>query len=346
MPTNPQSEVKTRKATDEERQPGAKIEVGKATEPMPGEDSTVTIQTGDVEVTVKPGSESGGNEAEGETPKDETPPEAPKSEAPKSEGDEPDEAKSAHEALVKEYEDLRAQKSLNAKQSKRLQELRTQLGQSGKSGAYDKAAANDKTGAKAKSTTTTPKAPSAKELRYQALPWLKDAVANARRMVGKKPDGKGGTLGDKTVEYAGPIQHVKVRNVGELLLKEQKKPVTAENILALTGLKSAAKLKALAEFEADKSELAPLAENFGKLMKNPGKGQKADQIKDWRTATGNSDGWATGRYLAAIFYVWIDEKRKEAAAAKRDSAKKDKQATAKKDTAKGNGAKGKTPAAA
>lgn len=322
MPTN-QSEVRTRKATDDERKPGASIKVGDATEPMPPKDE------GSGASQSKPDANKDGDKGKPESTtktKDSTAKPAAKPAAAKTDGDAKDKGDSKPKSAAEKLADADL-------------EIRKETKSGSKSAAYDKAGANDKTGAKSK--TTTPKPPSAKEERYKRHPWLKDAVAAARKLSGHKTDSKGVALGDKTVEYAGPVQHEKVRAIVTAMLKKDKKPVTAETVLGATGIKSAAKLKSIAVFEADKSEMAPLSENLGKYMKNPGKDQKASEIKDWQTATGNADGWAVGRYLAAILYVWVEELRKEAAAAKRENKKSGAKAN-------GNGAKAKdkTPAAA
>jgi hypothetical protein len=95
--------------------------------------------------------------------------------------------------------------------------------------------------------------------------------------------------GDDHVPAAGPVQHLKVRHIVEEDLKKENKAVTAENVLEIAGGVSLAQLKKIATFQSDKASLKPLRALGARFDK---------------------DGWAKGRYLASILYVWVEDLRK------------------------------------
>ena len=103
--------------------------------------------------------------------------------------------------------------------------------------------------------------------------------------------------GAKTLEYAGPEQHVRVRT-------EIGTDATEREILSRAGIKNAKALKAIATGEADRSEMRPMRDLARKMV----------------NAEGNPDSWARGRYLAAILYAWIAEIRRDARNAKKAAA--------------------------
>ena len=158
--------------------------------------------------------------------------------------------------------------------------------------AAEKIAANDsngvRTGQKSGAKTGGKKSSTAKKAKRASKypPEIVAAVAKARHLSGHKKGADGKPLGDKTVAYAGPKEHVMVRTrVTELLTKDSKE-VTAANVLALTGIKSQKLLREIATFEADKTAMAPMR----KL-----------------SAEFRGDNWAMGRYLAAIVCAFIDD---------------------------------------
>lgn len=152
--------------------------------------------------------------------------------------------------------------------------------------------------ARAKATADKPKAkrkPRAPSNRYPE--WVPPAVARGRHLSGQK-DGSGG---DETLAYAGPIQHMKVR---KLLAKEfggsvdektgHLEGVTKEQILEAADIKSMKALKEIATFKAGRDAMRPLRPLGAKF---------------------GTDGWAKGRFLAAILVVWAEDLDKAAKAA-------------------------------
>lgn len=124
---------------------------------------------------------------------------------------------------------------------------------------------------------------------------IHSATASGRKLSGIL-DGKG----DKTPAYAGPSQHLKVRNVLDEVIEG---PVTAKAILDYLDC-SSAMLKRLAIGEAPRKDLKVLR-SLGKLTKNE---------------SGKADTWATGRYLAAIVYVYVLELRRNARSSNKGEA--------------------------
>ena len=119
--------------------------------------------------------------------------------------------------------------------------------------------------------------------------WMADAVRRSRVISGKKPGPDGKPLGDKTLNYPGPKQHLFIRKTISEKLDGQ---VTPDAILKLTGIKSHKLLRGVAEWSADKSEMKPL--------------------RPLSRDCNDDTGWSTGRYLASAIVAWIDQLRAEA----------------------------------
>jgi hypothetical protein len=115
--------------------------------------------------------------------------------------------------------------------------------------------------------------------------WVGSATTRAKALSAQKP----GLGADDHVPAAGPVQHLKVRHIVEEDLKKENKAVTAENVLEIAGGVSLAQLKKIATFQSDKASLKPLRALGARFDK---------------------DGWAKGRYLASILYVWVEDLRK------------------------------------
>jgi hypothetical protein len=99
----------------------------------------------------------------------------------------------------------------------------------------------------------------------------------------------------KHVPGASGGQHVRVREFITTTLAEEKKDVTPQNILRLTGYPSYQALEDVAAWKGTRQDLEPLqslGENF------------------------RGDSWAQGRYLAAIVVAFIRRVRMDADAAK------------------------------
>jgi hypothetical protein len=90
-------------------------------------------------------------------------------------------------------------------------------------------------------------------------------------------------VGDSTTAYAGPIQHVKIRKVASEKIGGEP---TKEQVLELAGVKSAKALRDIATFKSGRESLRPLR-SLGAEFGN--------------------DGWAKGRYLAAVLVVWLED---------------------------------------
>ena len=134
----------------------------------------------------------------------------------------------------------------------------------------------------AKKSTAKKPVVGAKQKRNEQFPWLVAAVASAREMSGQKP----GSGGRRTVAYAGPSQHTKIRSrVTEMLDGN----VSPEGILKLSGLRSHRVMRELAEWKADRSEMTPLRPLSSEFQ---------------------GDGWSQGRYLCAVLCAWVDELRR------------------------------------
>lgn len=124
--------------------------------------------------------------------------------------------------------------------------------------------------------------PSPRESNYPE--WVASAVTRGRHLSAQKMGTNGdGPVGDGTTAYAGPIQHVKIRKV--VTGKVTGEP-TKEAILELAGVKSTKALRDIATFKAGRESLRPL--------------------RALGTEFGN-DGWAKGRFLAAVLVVWIED---------------------------------------
>jgi hypothetical protein len=131
-----------------------------------------------------------------------------------------------------------------------------------------------------------PKPPGKKALKYPD--WLPDAVKRSRVISGRKINSKTGEpFGDMTLSYPGPKQHLHIRAAVKGMIEG---PVTADAVLRASGVKSLAKLTAIADWSADKSEMKPMRGEFTK-------------------ACDDNTGWSTGRYLAAALVAWIEELR-------------------------------------
>lgn len=129
-------------------------------------------------------------------------------------------------------------------------------------------------------------------------PWVRDAVARGRALSEAKDPARkaaGGHIG-----YAGPIQHIKVRKVIETQVGGDSKvwdspdgvdhtQIEADKVLELSGVPSVKALRDIATFKSDKPALRPLRE-LGKEFGN--------------------DGWAKGRFLAAILVVLLEDLKK------------------------------------
>lgn len=114
--------------------------------------------------------------------------------------------------------------------------------------------------------------------------WVAPAVTRGRHLSAQKMNADGsGPAGDNTTAYAGPIQHIKIRKVVTEKLGGE---VTKDKILELAGMKSARALRDIATFKSGRESLRPL--------------------RPLGTEFGN-DGWAKGRYLAAVLTVWIED---------------------------------------
>ena len=121
--------------------------------------------------------------------------------------------------------------------------------------------------------------------------WVAPAVQSARKLSGQKP---GTPNPELTNAYAGPAQHIKIREFVTKRLGEEEMDVTSENVLALSGVPSMKALREIATFRSDRASLKPLqplGTNFVNDDKRP-------------------DGWARGRFLAAVLFVWIEELKK------------------------------------
>jgi hypothetical protein len=131
--------------------------------------------------------------------------------------------------------------------------------------------------------------------------WVPTAVARGRHLSGQKEN----SGGDETLAYAGPIQHMKVR---KLIAKEINPSVdekageangwldgvTKEKILEAAECKSAKALRDIATFKAGRDAMRPLRPLGAKF---------------------GNDGWAKGRFLAAVLVVWMEDLDKAAKAA-------------------------------
>jgi hypothetical protein len=134
-----------------------------------------------------------------------------------------------------------------------------------------------------------PKKPSTKKpTSRKAYPeWMKGAVKRSRVLAGGRIDRKTGkACGPDTLSYPGPRQHLAIRTRVSEMLKEKALDVTADNILALTGVKSHATLKKIATWTAPKEAMKPMRP---------------------LSAEFSDDSWAIGRYLAAALVAWCEE---------------------------------------
>lgn len=112
--------------------------------------------------------------------------------------------------------------------------------------------------------------------------WVADAVRRAKAMSAQKP----GLEDANHVPAAGPIQHIKVRAVVTKAIESAGGEVTRETVLEQAGVPSVKALKDIATFKSNRESLKPLRA-IGSQM--------------------NKDGWAKGRYLAAILAVWAED---------------------------------------
>jgi hypothetical protein len=131
-----------------------------------------------------------------------------------------------------------------------------------------------------KATTAKPATtkPGKKASRYPS--WVPDAVRRSRVISARKDPGADPATWPS---YPGPVQHIKIRKTVTARIDRDPTP---EKILAVTGIKSYKRLREIAEWSADKSEMAPM---------RPLSKQFAP------------DGWAMGRYLASALVAWIDQ---------------------------------------
>lgn len=133
--------------------------------------------------------------------------------------------------------------------------------------------------------------------------WVQPAVERGRKLSGGRPDkDTGKPVGDETMAYAGPIQHIKIRKVFGKKFGDKVTDggtvtggnTTPDKILELAGGEEGAMsfkmLKEIAQFKDDTKaplrRLRPLGKEFGE------------------------DGWAKGRFLAAVLVVWIEDLKK------------------------------------
>lgn len=178
----------------------------------------------------------------------------------------------------------RAQEAPDVKGGLRGKDLGTYIleGETGLKDARAKAAANGKPKRKARAASN----------RYPE--WVPPAVARGRHLAGQK-DGSGG---DETMAYAGPIQHKKVR---QLVAKEilgadvDEKTgeatgwldgITKDDIIKASGCSSLKSLREVATFKAGRDAMRPLRPLGAKF---------------------GNDGWAKGRFLAAVLVVWAED---------------------------------------
>jgi hypothetical protein len=149
-----------------------------------------------------------------------------------------------------------------------------------KKAARKPTAAQPKPAAKAKPKPT--KKAAAKKSRYPE--WVKPAVAASRHLSGMKD----GELGDTTLNYAGPRQHIRARKEITAMIEGD---VTAAALLKVTGMKSVKALTEVATWTAPRDSMKPMR-------------PLASKFRD--------DSWLGARYLAAVVVVWINEVKRAA----------------------------------
>jgi hypothetical protein len=117
--------------------------------------------------------------------------------------------------------------------------------------------------------------------------WMTDAVRRSRVLSGQKIGPDGNRLGDKTLSYPGPRQHLRIRDE----VTRELGTVTPAAIVKAAGVNYRA-LKGIATWTASREAMKPF---------RPMSRRFAD------------DSWATGRYCAAVLVAWIDQLRADAA---------------------------------
>lgn len=113
---------------------------------------------------------------------------------------------------------------------------------------------------------------------------IMSAVARARTLSEAKDPEKAAR--GEHIGYAGPAQHQKVRAFVTQMIEGEGGTVSRDLVLAASGVKSVRQMRDIATFKADREAMKPLR-GIGSAFEK--------------------DGWAKGRYLAAILTVWLED---------------------------------------